>query len=1215
MIDRKALLADLEKLLEKLEDDFRAHLEAAPEANERVAADYLAAKAAGRTAQTENTFRDEQVTQAAVAWILAAVFVRFLEDNDLVTESPGDPWPRISGPNAPSDRLRRAKDSQTLFFQQHPKESDREFLLDIYKAVARLPGMSALIDETTNPLFRYVPSADGATLLLEFFRKVDPSSGAIVHDFTDPELRTRFLGDLYQDLSAVARDKYALLQTPDFVQDFLLDRTLEPAIREFGLAEATLIDPTCGSGHFLLGAFERLVEQWRRAEPGTNVRELVRRALSQVSGVDINPFAIAIARFRLLVAAIQACGIRRLVDAPDFKFDLAVGDSLLFGRRPRHGSGVQRDLFDDKFTHHYASEDPEAVRRILERTYSVVVGNPPYIIARDAALNAAYRARFESCHRKFSLVVPFVERFFDLAHHANSANERAGYVAMIAANAFMKREFGKKLVESYLPNYDMTCVVDTSGAYIPGHGTPTVLLLARDRWPVAKHVRAVLGIRGEPGTPEDPARGRVWSEIVEHIEQPGFEGSFVSVADIARERSNSHPWSMGGGGAADLREQLDEDASAVLSQSADSIGFGAILGEDDAFERPIGSPSLRRLPAANRRPLIVGDHVRDWCAEYSSEVLFAYDQRIELVDDPAIRAWLWTNRTILEGRADFSNRSYREAGRPYWEYHQIPVERNRTPLSITFGEVATHNHFVLDRGGKVFKQTAPVIKLPAGASEEEHLGLLGILNSSTACFWFQQVCHNKGGPGGANSKDEKWHDFYQLNGTKLEVLPLPVSRPYSRTARLDELSARRAKSAPGSIRTTELPSAARLQEARQTYDELFSRMISEQDELDWECYRLYGLVDEDLFLPPGAAPPLRLGERAFEIVLACRLAAGQIETKWFERHGSTPITEIPAHWPDAYKKLVARRIEVIASNANIRLIEQPEYKRRWNQESWEDQEQRALRSWLLDRLEDPKLWPRGPSARSATGGEPLLRSTSELADLVRADRDFHQVAELYAGRPDFDLSAVVRELVESEAVPYLPVLRYKDSGLRKRVDWEKTWEFQRKEDAIDVLGLSAADAKAKKKSEIGDIAVPPKYGSGDFLKATYWRLRGKLDVPKERFVAYPFASKDTDPSLVITWAGYDHLEQGKALAAWYVARKESDGWPKERLQPLLLGLLDLLPWIHQWHPEVDLQLGETMGKYFSGFIDEEARSLGLTLEELRKWTPPEKARGRGRKKS
>ena len=66
------------------------------------------------------------------------------------------------------------------------------------------------------------------------------------------------------------------------------------------------------------------------------------------------------------------------------------------------------------------------------------------------------------------------------------------------------------------------------------------------------------------------------------------------------------------------------------------------------------------------------------------------------------------------------------------------------PLSITFAFVATHNHFVLDRGGKVFNRSAPVIKLPEGATEDDHLALLGVLNSSTACFWLKQNSHNKG---------------------------------------------------------------------------------------------------------------------------------------------------------------------------------------------------------------------------------------------------------------------------------------------------------------------------------------------------------------------------------------------------------------------------------------------------------------------------------------
>ena len=72
----------------------------------------------------------------------------------------------------------------------------------------------------------------------------------------------------------------------------------------------------------------------------------------------------------------------------------------------------------------------------------------------------------------------------------------------------------------------------------------------------------------------------------------------------------------------------------------------------------------------------------------------------------------------------------------------------RIALSIAFAFVATHNHFVLDRGGKVFKQTAPIIKLPADATEDDHLALLGLLNSSTACFWMKQVMSQTRAGGG-----------------------------------------------------------------------------------------------------------------------------------------------------------------------------------------------------------------------------------------------------------------------------------------------------------------------------------------------------------------------------------------------------------------------------------------------------------------------------------
>ena len=209
------------------------------------------------------------------------------------------------------------------------------------------------------------------------------------------------------------------------------------------------------------------------------------------------------------------------------------------------------------------------------------------------------------------------------------------------------------------------------------------------------------------------------------------------------------------------------------------------------------------------------------------------------------------------------------------------------------------------------------------------------------------------------------------------------------------------------------------------------------------------------------------------------------------------------------------------------------------------------------------------------------------------------------------------ELVEAESVPLLPVLRYKPSSLRKREEWEKTWALQRQEDAIDARTklpkdhpdhLTELDAKALKKKQVGTIPVPPKYTSADFLKGDYWRLRGKLDVPKERWVSFPHC-EGPDGTLVVAWAGYDHLQLARAISAYYVDVQERLGGRDDpRLVPLLACLIELLPWLKQWHNEIDPEFGVPMGDYFEGFIQEEARQLGKTVPEIKAWEPQRTAR-------
>ncbi|MBK8233508.1 MAG: BREX-2 system adenine-specific DNA-methyltransferase PglX [Candidatus Eisenbacteria bacterium] len=1217
MIDRKRLLTELKPQVRALERDLKERATDAPFAS-ALEQEYERARGSERTAETFETWRNDRLTQMAVAWALACVFVRFLEDNQFLEH----PW--IAGPG---ERLEVASHRQALHFQERPKDSDRDWLERAFTELATHDDLRPLFGREENPLWLLPISGDAAQQLIAFFRRIDPGTGTLAHDFVDPQLDTRFLGDLYQDLSDDAKKRYALLQTPEFIEEFILDRTLTPAIDQFGYAQIRLLDPTCGSGHFLLGGFQRLLRLWDQHHPGLTPAQRVQRALDSVSGVDLNPFATAIARFRLLIAALRGADIHRLDQAPSFTFQLATGDSLLHGRRfsfEKHNVAVQLDL-DPKapIQRHFSTlEDARALNAILGRQYHVVVGNPPYITVKDKALNQAYRQLYPACHMKYSLVVPFLERFFDLAlSPADPAGTQAGHIGLIAANSFMKREFGRKLIEQMIPTWDLTHIIDTSGAYIPGHGTPTVILFGRNRAPVSSAVRVVQGIRGEPQAPAVPAHGQVWQSILTHLDLPGSQTPFISVVDQSRPTLSHHPWSIGGGGAAELKELIEAAGTCTLGSIASHIGITSVTGEDDLYMLP-DAETARRLGIESTRPLVTGDIVRDWAIGRAFCSLWTYDKDFDLetlIHHTNTARLLWRYRTGLSKRKRFGTPML-ERGLTWYEWQELYADKLRTPLSITFAEVATHNHFVLDRGGKVFNRTAPVIKLPAGATEEDHLGILGLLNSSTACFWLRQVCFPKGGDQvgdeGARVRKTMWEVYFAFNAANLSRFPIPTQPPTDAVTELTRFASARETLLPGESACA--PTASDLAARARGAEDCLEEMIFQQEELDWRCYRVYGLTELALEsgLSPSAAGGLRPGQRAFEIVMARRMAEGELETTWFERHGATPITEIPEEWPEEYRRVVERRIELIETDRNIALIEQPECKRRWNVEPWEELEERALREWLLGRMEDSRYWERG---------KPRLRSVGAWADELMGDGEFRSVLGLWAGREDLDGRAatkLIAELVEGEGVPGVAALRYRELGLEKRAQWERTWELQRREDAIEARSklsrddprwVALDDVKRLIKEEVGTIPVPPKYGQADFASGTVWRLRGKLDVPKERFVLYPFASRDADPTLVLTWAGFDALDQALGLSIWYEERRTNDGWPAERLAPLLLGVLELMPWVKQWHGGVHPVHGQDMAEYMQGFVDEELRRWGWTEAGLRGWKPAAAPRGAKRR--
>jgi hypothetical protein len=485
-----------------------------------------------------------------------------------------------------------------------------------------------------------------------------------------------------------------------------------------------------------------------------------------------------------------------------------------------------------------------------------------------------------------------------------------------------------------------------------------------------------------------------------------------------------------------------------------------------------------------------------------------------------------------------------------------------------------------------------VIKLPESATLDDHLALLGILNSSAACFWLKQVSHDKGNRGeGGGITSSGWERFYEFTGTKLEQFPLPPDLPLEFGRELDSLARKVATAEPSAVCAADIPTRQRLDSARADNERIRGRLIALQEELDWDSYRRYGPISDDeaaeLLANLASVPELHLGERAFEIVMARRMERGELETQWFARHRSTPIAEIPKDWPEPYRHVVARRIEVIESNRNIGLIERPECKRRWQSEPWEVKEAAALKTWLLARCEERALW-------FDPDGSPRPMTVNRLADRLRADADVVSVARLLKG-PDADLADVLKEIIADEHVPFVAQHRYKPSGMDKRRQWERTWDLQREEERP----ASAWTSRCRRSRP------------ADFRQNSYWRHRGKLDVPKERFISYPDASPDSDEkSLLIGWAGWDHREQATALVSLIEERSATDGWGTQRLMGLLAGLLEVMPWVRQWHNELNPDFGQSYAGAYDTYLTTQRESRNLTEDALRAWLPPQPTRGR-----
>lgn len=1188
----------------RLASDLRARRTDA-RAEQRIRAAYAAhaaMRAKGQTGAPYDLYRDAYCDQVAASWVLGAVFIRVLEDRGYLP-------PRLA-------RL----DTEDGFSHSHEViqfVSARAHLLQAFDALAAMPGGREIFGRSHTPLWRLSPTSGAVSDLLEVLRTTDNDSlrftfGRLL-DGGSSANSTAYLGDLYQALDPRTTAHHGLVQTPDFVAQLLLDDTLDAALDERG-SGVVVLDPACGSGTLLLNAYERLCEARLREEPTRPLEEVARTALGQIYGIDLVSYAAAITRFRLFLSYLEHAALPTMAGVPaDFRIMVRAGDSLLAGLGIQQPRTTQQapDLREEP-SHpqsDYLFDDPEVNSLLGNKRFDVVVATPPYVTEKDEAKRALLHKHYESASGKFPLAVPFTERAFRLG------NEGA-YIGLLTSNSFMKREFGRRLVEHVLPKWDLTALLDTSGAYIPGFGTPTIILFGRAQTPQTSLIRVLLCSRVETVLPAIPAQGRVWSAIAAHRHHIGYTDEQISMVSLERHRLARHPWVFFSGGAAVLKEKLEAHTSRRLGTVVDTIGVEAVLSATSLFVIPLDCARRWRVPTRYVRPYASGESLRDWTSENSRDIIFPFSEvgSVSFKELGNFGRILWSHRTTLSKARRLHAEPWRgEEGR-LGEYTVLRRTHHIAPYRIAFPAVATHNHFILDTRGSVFGQTAPVLQLPIQASLNDYLALLAYLNSSTFCFWAKMVAQDKP-RGDLSLMDEEWAMTFEFSPSSFSKAPVPDAAisagstlvPLARelVALGQDWSLRRpsARTLDGILDSDPENLRHRMAEAITRFLQIEGQIRALQEQLDWAVYAAFKLCPPEL--AEHDVVTRNPGERVCDLLYARKTLEQGSSRRYFEVHGM-PNPHLVA--TQVLNELDERRLKAIASNPWLKILEQPSYKRRYGgilrHQDASSLITGACESWILECLEAELQEPRAMSVRM-------------LADILYKNSKFRAITALHAGDATLDrINSMLGELLRKEAVPAAKCQRYTSAGCEKRALWEKIWDIQRHEDA-------GADITA-----VPDM-IPPTYDREDFADpATVWPLRGKLDIPTERFISYPHVGPPNASGAMETfygWGGWDHLEQMQAAIDLYSRQVNSNvtsGLPqsnmfdkthrsdddvRHRLLPLLQTIADLVPWVKQWHASEG-----RLTSNVDAFLSIEADRLQVTSADIRSYRIPSRLTGRSR---
>jgi hypothetical protein len=467
--------------------------------------------------------------------------------------------------------------------------------------------------------------------------------------------------------------------TPTYIVDYIVQNTLGKLLEgkrpgpRGGVSRLKIVDPACGSGSFLIGAYEYLLD-WHRDRyvedgpekhqkrvyegPGgkwlLTIDEKKRILVNNIHGVDIDPQAVEVTKLSLLLKVLEGEtdeSITRQLSLfaaeralPDLDANIKCGNSLigpdfydqqdltLFGDEDFYRINVFD--WESSFPHVFGGEDSG---------FDAVIGNPPYIrMEAFKELKSYLRSEFASHAERSDLYSYFVER-------GHKILRIDGMFGMILSNKFLRANYGKPLRNFLSHNSTIERIVDFAGLPVFANATVRTLVLLTRRDTQVKEPT----IYSPPLNDEKFLAVRTGTlSISAAIEESAYEVPPESLAVSA--------WSFIRSDVSAVLSKLKQSFQPLAEYCEGQICMGVKSGLTEAFviDGQIKTEILKKNPEAEKiiKPFLGGRDVRRyWLEKKDAHLLYTY-HGVNVTEYPAVEEHLKQFRDRLEKRATKSLR-------------------------------------------------------------------------------------------------------------------------------------------------------------------------------------------------------------------------------------------------------------------------------------------------------------------------------------------------------------------------------------------------------------------------------------------------------------------------------------------------------------------------------------------------------------------------------